>query len=113
MFGHYKKEFDKFAVCPKCSACHRIPSSASANVTCTVKSEYTSKTCGAELLRKVKCGKKYKRPYWTWRQSMERIRMSKQHPCYGNTPPSLYPSLQILKYGDEDIEQLVQSVLKE
>ena len=60
MFGHYKKEFDKFAVCPKCPACHRIPSSASANVTCTVKSEYTSKTCGAELLRKVKCGKKYK-----------------------------------------------------
>ena len=60
IFGHYKKEFDKFAVCPKCSACHKIPSSASTNSTCSAKSEFSKKTCGAELLRKVKCGKKYK-----------------------------------------------------
>ena len=60
IFGHYKKEFDKFAVCPKCSACHKIPSSASTNLTCSAKSEFSKKTCGAELLRKVKCGKKYK-----------------------------------------------------
>ena len=60
IFRHYKQEFDKFAVYPKYLACHKIPSSASANLTCSTKSEYSKKTCGAELLRKVKCGKKYK-----------------------------------------------------
>ena len=48
-----------FAVCPKCSACYKIPNNASSNLVHSVKTGPRDRTCGAELLRKVKCGKQY------------------------------------------------------
>lgn len=58
--GQTQQEFIKFAVCPRCSACYNIPNNTSTNITCSERLQYSDKICGTELLRKLKCGKKYK-----------------------------------------------------